>query len=1119
LARRPSSAPGSPLVPGSLPPLLARSRHAHATPKDLPVLTAAETMELKGAVAPQRGDEPDAPTEGEELAATLVADLDVAPRVPLATYRLQLNAGFTFRDARRIVPYLAELGISDLYASPYLKARPGSSHGYDVDDYGRLNPEVGREADYDALVDALARQGMGQIEDFVPNHMGIGRGTNAWWTDLLENGRCSPYGAFFDVDWDPVKPDLRGRVLLPFLGDQYGVVLERGEIRLGFDPEAGTFSLAYYENRLPVAPPTYPLVLRHGLDRLIATVPPDDLDLLDFQSIITALERLPGQDETDPELIAERQREQVVAKHRLAEVVRRSEPIRAAVTAAIDAFNGDPADPRSFDALDALLEAQTYRLSYWKVAAEEINYRRFFAINELAAVRQEEPAVFAASHALVLGLLAEGRVTGLRIDHVDGLLDPAGYVRQLQRAYLLEVCRRQLAELGQQSAAEAGTGVPAGDHNDRVTPDGNVVAVDGGGGLDWEALRPLVEARLDRAIAEDPAALGRPLYLLVEKILEHGEDLPSNWAVHGTTGYEFANAATGLFVDAANRRAFDDLYARFVGEKVDFAAMVYACKRLIMRVALASEVAVLASALDRIAEQNRRSRDYTLNNLRDALREVIACFPVYRTYVVCDGSGVEARDRRTVEAAIATAKRRTATVDVSVFDFVRDVLLMRTEAATDEQRAEQCRFAMKFQQLTGPVMAKGLEDTAFYRYNRLTALNEVGGDPTLFGTSVAAFHRQNAERLRRWPDAMLCSSTHDTKRSEDVRARIAVLSELPREWRVALNRWARLNRKHKVKVDGAAAPDRNDEYLFYQTVLGAWPFDHELADDREAWEGFVGRIEDYLLKAVREAQVRTSWINPTDYEAAVGGFVRRVLGPGAASPFVEDAQTLRRKVAYHGALNGLGQQLVKLTSPGVPDVYQGTEVWDLSLVDPDNRRPVDYAHRTQLLRELRRRRDPEKLAGELAGAMDDGRIKLHVTHRTLAFRGAVPELFRRGAYLPVEAEGPRRDHVCAFVRRLDGSGEGEAGTTAEALVVVPRLTQGLTQGEEVPPTGEAVWGGTTLVVPGIVPGQTYRNLFTGAVVEAVDGGHGDRAAELPLGQVLATFPVALLERIGEGEAG
>lgn len=1081
------------------------------------MLTAAETIGLKGAVAPQLGDESDAPTEGEDLAATLVADLDVRPRVPLATYRLQLNPDFTFRDARWIVPYLAELGISDLYASPYLKARPGSSHGYDIDDYGRLNPEVGREAEYDALVDSLARQGMGQVEDFVPNHMGIGRGTNAWWMDLLENGRCSPYGGFFDVDWDPVKADLRGRVLLPFLGDQYGVVLERGEIRLGFDPEAGTFSVEYYGNVLPVAPPTYPLVLRHGLDRLIAALPPDDLDLLDFQSIITALERLPGQDETDPELIAERQREQVVAKYRLAEVVRRSEPIRGAVAAASDAFNGDPADPRSFDALDALLEAQTYRLAFWKVAAEEINYRRFFAINELAAVRQEEPAVFAASHALVLGLLAEGRVTGLRIDHVDGLLDPAGYARQLQRAYLLEVCRRRLAELGRQSAAEVGTGAPAGD--DRATPDGNVIAADPSeGGLDWEALRPLVEARLDRAIAEDPVALGRPLYLLVEKILEHGEDLPPDWAVHGTTGYEFANAATGLFVDAANRKAFDDLYARFVDEKVDFAAMVYGCKRLIMRMALASEVAVLASALDRIAEQNRRSRDYTLNNLRDALREVIACFPVYRTYVACDGRGVEERDRRIIEAAIATAKRRNPAADSSVFDFVRDVLLMRTDDTSDEQRAEQCRFGMKFQQLTGPVMAKGLEDTAFYRYNRLTALNEVGGDPTLFGTSVAAFHRQNAERLRRWPDAMLCSSTHDTKRGEDVRARIAVLSELPREWRVALNRWARLNRKHKVKVDGAPAPDRNDEYLFYQTVLGAWPFDHDLAGDPAAWEGFVGRIADYLLKAVREAQVHTSWINPTDYEAAVGGFVRRVLGPGAASPFVEDAQTLRRKVAYHGALNGLGQQLVKLTSPGVPDVYQGTEVWDLSLVDPDNRRPVDYAHRAQLLRELRRRA-PEKLAGELAGALDDGRIKLHVTHRTLACRGARPELFRRGAYLAVEAEGPQRDHVCAFARRLDGAGEAGAETTVEALVVVPRLTHGLTQGEEVPPTGEAIWGGTTLVVPGAVSGQAYRNLFTGAVVEAVDGGHGDRAAVLPLGRVLASFPVALLERIGEVEAG
>ena len=1068
------------------------------------MVTATEVVDVPG-TSPV-ADPIDPATE--QLVATLVDELETTARVPRATYRVQLNAAFTFRDARRIVPYLAELGVSDLYASPFFRARPGSEHGYDVVDYASLNPEIGREADYDALVDVLRQHQMGQVADFVPNHMGIGRGTNAWWTDVLENGRCSPYGTFFDIDWDPVKPDLRDRILLPFLGDQYGVVLERGDIRLVFHPAEGTFTVDYYENVLPVAPPTYPLVLARKVDDLAATLASDDINLLEFQSILTALERLPSQSETDPERIAERQREQIVAKRRLATLVRRAAPIREAVEAAVAEVNGTPGDARSYDALDALLEAQTYRLAFWRVAAEEINYRRFFAINELAAIREEEPAVFAAAHGRLLGLLAEGQVSGVRIDHIDGLLDPFGYLRQLQRALLVERCRRQLAELDQQTEAEAGSvvGHAAADGNNEQT-------VTQRSALSWDHLRPLVEDRLDKAMASDPARLARPLYLLVEKILEHGEDLPAEWTVHGTTGYEFANAATGLFVDGTNRKAFDELYTRIVGDRVDFGAMVYACKQLIMRVALASEVAVLASALDRIGEQNRRSRDFTLNNLRDALREVIACFPVYRTYVSCDDPAVAARDRRVVEAAVAAAKRRSPATDRSVFDFVRDVLLLQTGDADEAQRAEQCRFAMKFQQLSGPVMAKGLEDTAFYRYNRLAALNEVGGDPTQFGVAPQGFHRQNDERLRRWPDALLSSSTHDTKRSEDVRARIAVLTEIPREWRVAVNRWTRLNRRHKTRVEGVAAPDRNDEYLFYQTLLGAWPFEHERAADPEGWATFVGRMEAYMLKAAREAQVHTSWVNPTDYDEAVAGFVRRTLDQTTGAAFLADADALRRKVAHHGALNGLGQQLLKLTSPGVPDLYQGTELWDLSLVDPDNRRPVDYAHRTRLLRDLRRR-EPGRLAEELVAGMDDGRIKLHVTHRTLALRAEREDLFRRGAYLPLEAEGALRDHVCAFARRLDADGGTPgAGTPQEAIVVVPRLTHTLTRGEAIPPTGVSVWGETGLVVPGIAPGQTYRDRFTGATVAATDGGHGDRAAELPLAAVLATFPVALLERV------
>ena len=1000
--------------------------------------------------------------EGRGVAAAPRRDLDGGRgRIPGSTYRLQLTPVFGFRDAERVLPYLAELGTGDVYASPFLKASPGSTHGYDVVDYGALNPEFGDQAAFDAFAAALRRHGLGLLADFVPNHMGVAQGRNAWWQDVLENGQASPYAGHFDVDWRPLKRELRGKVLLPVLGDHYGVVLERGELALRFDRGAGSFTICYYETPLPIAPPTYPLVLRRRLDALAAALPPDDPCLLEYQSIVAGLERLPANDERDPDLLAERRREQTVAKRRLADLVAASPEARTAIEDVVRELNGTPADPRSFDGLDALLEAQAYRLAYWRVAAEEINYRRFFAINELAAVRQEEPAVFDAAHALLLRLLAAGTATGVRIDHPDGLWDPAGYLRCLQGAHAGAVDR----------------------------------AIDGDPG-----------AAAQRA---DPTAgnVERPLYVVVEKILEHGEELPEDWAAHGTTGYDFAAAVGGLFVDPAGRTPFDEIYARFAGGRVSYANLVYETKRLIMRVALASEVNVLAQALNRISEQDRRSRDFTLNNLRDALRETIACFPVYRTYVACEAGGDGAlperdRDRRYVEAAIAQAKRRNPAADPSVFDFLRDVLLLHHPAgATAKQRLERCRFAMKLQQLTGPVMAKGVEDTAFYRYNRLLALNEVGADPTRFGTTVAAFHRQNAARRERWPHALLATSTHDTKRSEDVRARIAVLSELPREWRAALTRWSRLNRRHKTRVDGQPAPSRNDEYALYQTLLGAWPAE---SPNAAVWQGFIERIAAWALKASLEAQVHTSWINPNEaYDAATQSFVRAILDP--AGPFVADAAGLRAKVAHFGAFNALSQQLLKLTSPGVPDVYQGTELWDFGLVDPDNRRPVDYARRTRLLRDLRRR-DPRRLAKDLVTAKEDGRIKLWLTHRALCYRQTDPDLFALGDYVPLAAHGRAQERLCAFARRA-------ADPDREVIVAVPRLIAGLCRGELVAPVGEAVWAETTLAVPGPAAGRSYRNALTGEVVRAVAG---ERGVGLPLAEVFATFPVALLERVGDG---
>ncbi len=1023
--------------------------------------------------------DPAAITAAERL-GTWLAGRDPMP-APRATYRIQFHAGFTFRDAAAIVPYLAGLGVDTLYASPIFQARPGSTHGYDVVDYNVLNPELGGEEGFAELRAALDTAGLGLLLDFVPNHMGIGEGTNAWWLSVLEHGRCSPWGAFFDIDWDPLAADMRGRVLLPILGDQYGVILEGGELDIEFAAGAGSFRLAYYANVLPLAPETYPMILRLALDE----IPPESdseeegFELLEFQSIITALERLPDRNTNLVEEVEERQRETTIAQRRLADLVARSPAIAAAITTATERVNGVDGDPASFDLLDQLLEAQVFRLAYWRVAAEEINYRRFFAINDLASIRQEDPRVFAESHALLLRLLAEGAVTGVRIDHIDGLLDPAGYARALQRAYLVAAARREYeSETSDQDA----------------------------GRPEWAAVEAQLGLWLDEHATQSPA-LVKPVYLLVEKILEHGEDLPADWLVDGTTGYEFANASTGLFVDPGARKAFDDLYAAYIGERrVRLDDIVYEAKRMILRDALASELSVLADLLDEISAENRRSRDFTPQSLRSGLREVIAGFPVYRSYVAWDEAHdtpiVQESDRHAIEAAVAAARKRNPGADPSLFAFIRDVLLVQVEGATEEQRAHHGRFAVKVQQLSGPVMAKGLEDTAFFRYLRLLALNEVGGDPGTFGTTVNSFHAQNRARLQRFPDAIVASSTHDTKRAEDVRARIAVLSELPGGWRAAVNRWARFNRRFKTRVDGDPAPDRNDESYIYQTILGAWPFDDE-ANDPEAWAAFVDRVVENVTKATREASVHTSWIAPSDYESASERFIRAILDPATTSNrFFEDVRTIRTATCKGGMSNGLAMQLLKLTVPGVPDIYQGTESWDFSLTDPDNRRPVDFDRRVSALGAFDGAGDA--IVGDLVASPGDGRIKQFVTSRTLAHRSANEDLFRRGDYDPLDADGPHAANVVAFARRLPNGARG-ASPDAAALVVVPRLTHGLIPADGSFAIGDT-WRSTTLTLPAVPVGTRYRNVFTGEIVERDDRG-------LALADIFASFPVALLERL------
>jgi (1->4)-alpha-D-glucan 1-alpha-D-glucosylmutase len=981
-------------------------------------------------------------------------------RVPLATYRLQLGPGLGFRGVTELLPYLHDLGINDCYLSPFLEPSADDSHGYDVANHGRFNAVLGSEADYEAMCRALAERGMGQIADVVPNHMGIAGSRNVWWTDVLENGPASPYSSYFDIEWEPPEPALYQKVLLPILGDQYGRVLENQELTLSFD--GGEFTIRYYDTVLPVAPETYTQILEFRHEELAASLGKDDPHLAELQSIITALSHLPGRGETAPDRRQERARERMVVKRRLATLTAGAPLVRAFIDDNVARFNGVKGQPASFDRLDALLGAQAYRPSFWQVAADEINYRRFFDINTLAAIRMEEPAVFEEAHRLIFALVRSGRVTGVRIDHPDGLYAPGEYLRQLQRRCFVEIAE---AVAGREPVPEEAR----------------------------EAWRAEVLAELDRRVEADPAR-GRPFYIVVEKILMAGERLPESWPVGGTTGYDYLRSADGIFVNRAAERQLDETYVRFLGVRPDFRDIVYEAKQVVIDTTMASEVSVLGRRLSRISDRYRGSRDFTTRSLITALREIIASFPVYRTYI--DGTGLTDRDRWYVDLAVAMARRRNPAMSGSIFDFIGDVLRLRFPGArTEAEHGEQLVFVGQFQQLTGPITAKGVEDTAFYRYHRLTSLNEVGGAPDRFGIPVAEFHRLNAERQGSWPASLLATSTHDTKRSEDVRARIHVLSELPREWRRRVLRWRRLNRRHKETIDGQAVPDANEEYLLYQTLLGAWPPGGLSPDGLGA---FTERIQQFMFKAVREAKVHSSWINPApDYERAVARFVAAVLDAGASAAFLRDFAPFQAEVARWGMYTSLALTLLKMTAPGVPDFYQGTELWDFSLVDPDNRRPVDFARRRQCLvdlaAEVSRAPDRAALVRRLVEAKDDGRIKMYVIREGLRTRREQAALFQEGEYRPLEATGPRADNVCAFARV-----RGEAS----ALVVVPRLLAA--GGFPDPPLGTA-WGrGSFLIVPADA-GRHFRNAFTGELLAVEDG-------RLDLAAVFASVPVALLVR-------
>ena len=954
------------------------------------------------------------------------------PTAPRATYRLQFNASFTFSDAEALVPYLSGLGISHIYASPLLKARPESPHGYDIVDHGSLNPEVGSEDEFRAFIGTLHKAGMGLIMDFVPNHMGVNHSDNSWWLSVLEWGRASLYAEFFDIDWDPSERSLQGKLLLPVLGRQYGETLHAGELEFRFEPQSGTFSVFYYDHRFPITPPSYRQVLTEAV-RLEPAAADALGSLRDGFGRLRAGGRRPRH---YGELLSRSE----TLKAELAAHYTGSDAVRSAVDQAVTLFNGRPGDAKSYDSLHRLLEAQPYRPAYWRVAANEINYRRFFDINDLAGIRMEREEVFSLTHELVLRMVKDGSLDGLRLDHIDGLRDPKAYLNALQDA----------------AAYRRGS---------------------------------------DEEIEEHPAYLaGLPLYVLVEKILAPHEQLRGDWPVHGTTGYEFMALVAEVLTDPGGEEPLNALYHRTVPAAQDYEEVVIDAKYRVMIDSLASELNVLANQLSRLAKEDRRTRDYSRLGIRRALADVIAQFPVYRTYVDRDGSWES--DRRDIDWAIGKAAKLSTMADGSVYDFLRSVLILSPEFRAS-RRKKVVDLAMRMQQLTAPVTAKAEEDTAYYRYVRFLPRCEVGSRPNRFYSSPQAFHLENKRRIAKWPYSLLSTATHDHKRGEDLRARLLVLSEWPAFWQETVERLEEVSRLLAGQIEPRVSP--RDEYLLFQTIVGAWPPGMTAGDD-ESVRAFLHRLQAYATKAAREAKIETTWTAPNEeYEAALYSFLDSLLSPEKGEVALRRIEEAVRKIEVPGVVNSLAQTLLKLTVPGVPDIYQGCEGWDFSLVDPDNRRPVDFETRRRTLAQFEAAVGPlgpeDRFLHDLLSGWADGRIKSFLIWRVLSYRRSRPELFSEGEYLPLEAEGDGEKRVLAFMRR-----QGDR----KAIVVVPRLVA--SQIDALPlATG---WNDTRVQVPKDGD-ETWENIFDNAryrVTPDDAGGEG----ELFLAEVLSRFPVALL---------
>lgn len=907
--------------------------------------------------------------------------------IPLATYRLQLTADFDFDKAAAVVPYLKALGITHLYASPVMKARKGSTHGYDTVDHSQLNPELGGEAGFARLSDALRQHDLGLIIDFVPNHVGVHFADNPWWLDVLEWGQASPHAVSFDIDWDQLAFRARGGVLLPILGSSYGEALERGEIELRYDRDEGSFSAWYSEHRLPIAPERYGEILRMIVREADAAETAAGKRLLSLSARYTGLRR-------------PNRKEAPAFKAELKDIAGSSDII----TQGLAAYRAAKDRPAQTLALHHLLERQNYKLGHWRLASSDINYRRFFDVNGLAGLRVEDASTFAGTHRLVKQLVTEGKLQGIRLDHIDGLRDPAQYCQRLRR------------------------------------------------------------------LVRDAQGNTKPFYTVVEKILCQHEHLPHFAGVQGTTGYEWMNAITQVLVDAKGLKALDETWRQISNRPPRLAPYVKDAKRRVLETLLTSEFTVLTRLLARIANGHYSTRDFSADSLRQAFELYVLHFPVYRTYLT--HSRPATLDRKLIDDTIERARAEWFAADEGIFDFLRDALTMDLlkPGRPPHSAPRVRRFAVKVQQFTGPVMAKSLEDTAFYQFHRLLALNEVGGDPASRGLSIPVFHQTMRARAKEWPHGMTATATHDTKRGEDARARIAALSELPGEWTSAVARWKVLNAPHLALNGNLRAPSATFEYMLYQTLLGAWPLEGPDAS-------FVERIQAYALKAAREGKEETSWLNPhRAYESGIKGFIEKILDPALSGEYLEALQTLARRVALLGTLNSLSQLTLKATLPGVPDFYQGTEFWDLSLVDPDNRRPVDFAARHAALRSLD---NPDW--GRLIQMWPDGQLKVAWTRQLLKLRNELGDVCAQGSYQPLEVRGAHADHVIAFARR-----HGRAA----AIVVVGRQFAPFTQAGREWPTLEGL--DATVDVTGYnAPGLASN--------------------ELPVAQAFRDFPAAVIK--------